>query len=255
MKVVNPRDALRRLAPCVTVGIGGVPDRELAFAFDVPTLPELVSQGESLRGARPSSWRWFVDALQRRGATIAKVQVPGPASGLRDARAQAVSYVRELADAGVQSIVFIDEPMLSAGASLHDVLALRDAIRDAGAAVGLHCCGNTDWPRVLDADFDVVSLDARLSLDALVEDRAAWRRFVSSGAWLALGIVPTGGAHFDLDELCESVEATLRAVDAFPVMLERVMLSPACGLGLRDATAAEHALEHLRRAQTLLRPR
>lgn len=223
------------------MGIGGVPSREFAFRLDVPTLPELVRAGETLRGAQPSSWPWFVEQLRSRGASFAKVQVPGPASGLRDAREQAVTYARELIELGVQPMVFIDEPMLSAGALVSDVLPLRDAMREVGAIVGLHCCGNADWTQVFEADFDVVSFDARLSLNAVLEHR---RRITG---WLALGVVPTTpGVQFDIDALCGDV----KAADAMS-LCDRMLLTPACGLGLVDSAHA--VVEQLHRAQARFR--
>ncbi|MGV3620403.1 MAG: hypothetical protein ACO1OB_06285 [Archangium sp.] len=218
----------------------------------MPTLPELVLQGEGLRGAQPASWPWFLEEVRRRGAPFAKVQVPGPASGLRDATEQAVGYTRALLEVGVQPLVFIDEPVLSAGSTVGRVLGLRDSLRGAGAIVGLHCCGNTDWASVLDAQFDLVSFDARLSLEAVMQS-GAWDRFVSSEARLALGIVPTSAGGFEIDERCASVEVLLRATGMFPAILERVLLTPACGLGLFEPHPAALVVGHLQRAQSVLR--
>lgn len=235
---MNPREKLRQLAPCATVGIGGVPSRELAFEFDVPTLPELVGDGETLRGLRPASWPWFVEQLRVRRAKFAKVQVPGPASGQRDATEQALGYVKALKAINVEVLVFIDEPMLAAGASVEGVLPLRDALRDVGAIVGLHCCGDADWAHVLAADFDIVSFDARLSLHAVTQERLG-------DTWLAVGVVPTSpGPKVDVDGLLTATSGT-----------DRVLLSPACGLGGFDALTARAVLGELRRVQSLVRER
>lgn len=176
--------------------------------------------------------------------------MPGLLSSGRDPTERALFFVRQLQALDVTPLVFIDEPMLV----MNSAVSAMHSLRDSGAIVGIHCCGNTDWPRVLELDFDVVSIDARLSLEALVEDRDAWRTWLESDAWLSLGIIPTNaGARYDVRELCESVEATLRATSPFPEILQRVMLTPACGLGLHSIADAERIMNELAQAQSLLR--
>ena len=101
----------------------------------------------------------------------------------------------------------------------------------------------------------MISLDARLSLDALLEDRVSWLRFLECGGRLCLGIIPTEpGARYEVAELCDSVEASLRATTPhFPRVLERMLLSPACGLGLRSIEDAERISREVKEAQSRLR--
>ncbi len=47
------------------------------------------------------------------------------------------------------------------------------ALQREGALVGIHCCGNTDWAALLDVQPDLLSLDVRLSLDAMLEEKEA----------------------------------------------------------------------------------
>ncbi len=252
---MNPKQRLRQLAPCVTTGIGGAPSAEFGWRCDVPYLVELVSRGETLASVDlPSTWPAFVEAVAHRKPPFVKVQVPGPRSSGRELTARALLFVARLLELGVTPMVFIDEPMLVTGGDWAALRALRDSIRDAGAIVGLHCCGNAEWGRVLGLDFDVISFDARLSLEAVVEDQRAWRTWLESDGWLALGVIPTNpGARYDVRELCESVEATLSSISSFPEILRRVMLTPACGLGLHSNEDADRIVRDLVQAQAHLR--
>ena len=130
------------------------------------------------------------------------------------------------------------------------------ALRREGALVGLHCCGNTEWSALFDLGLDILSLDVRLSLDAALEDAAAVRRFLSSGATLSLGIVPTNlAAAYSISELVDSVEASLRATlgTAFAGAMQRALLTPACGLGMRTVIDGERVFRELREAQRAIR--
>lgn len=243
----------------------------------------------SLEAFEPSvqacrSWRPFLFEVGARKAPFAKVQIAGPTTVrwvaktgdgrpvsevpgldqqiLRLVMAKALAMVQALRRLNVTPILFLDEPGLYAleRGNVQHLLALKDlqvlalAAQKEGALVGVHCCSNTDWPRVLELGLDLVSIDARLSLDALLEDRDAWLRFLSTGATLALGIVPTDLAStYALPELCDSVEASLRATTPaglpFEALLARMLLTPACGLGLRSVIDAERITEQVHEAQ------
>lgn len=230
------------------------------------------------------SWRPFLFELGARRPTFAKVQLAGPTTVRwvtktgggqptsavpeldqqihRLVVAKALAMVKALRALNVTPILFFDEPGLYAleAGNVQHLVALKElqlaivAAQREGALVGVHCCSNTDWPRVLDLGLDLVSLDVRLSLDALLEDRDAWLRYLSTGATLALGIVPTDLAStWVLSELCDSVEASLRATlpadVPFEPVLARMLLTPACGLGLRSVIDAERITEQVHEAQ------
>jgi hypothetical protein len=83
-------------------------------------------------------------------------------------------------------------------------------------------------------------------------------RFLMGGATLGLGIIPTNlTTHFDVRDLVESVEASLRATlpraSAFPGVLSKMLLTPACGLGMRSVPDAEAIFAQVREAQRALR--
>lgn len=263
--------------------------RREAFSLEI----EEALASERLSGFEPSAnacraLQPFLFEIEARRASFAKVQLAGPttvrwATKTTDGRAvseiseldqqiyrlvlaRALALVRAVRRTQTTPIIFLDEPGLFALdpfdvrhlVALSELRMLVVALQREGALVGLHCCSNTAWPQVLDLGLDLVSIDARLSLDAVVEDQEAWGRFISSGATLSLGIVPTDlASDYELGELCESVEATLRATTPeglpFEALLSRILLTPACGLGLRTVLDAERIVGEVREAQRRLR--
>ena len=234
------------------------------------------------------SFRPFLFEVEARKLPFAKVQIAGPAtvrwvaktsSGKPAAEvteldqqifrlllARSVALARAVRKVNATPVVFLDEPGLYAlernnvrhMVVLQELKVLIAAVQREGALVGLHCCSNTDWASVLDLGLDILSIDARLSLDAGLEESDAWVRFVTSGATLSLGIVPTDlASSYRLPELCDSVEASLRATTpkgaTFEALLARMLLTPACGLGLRSVIDAERIFGEVREAQRRFR--
>ncbi|HZI08698.1 MAG TPA: hypothetical protein VEZ71_32070, partial [Archangium sp.] len=215
------------------------------------------------------AWRPFLWEVENRKLAFAKAQLSGPFTVLSVSRtadgkpalevpgldaavyrlvlARALAMVKALRRAGTTPLFFLDEPGLYAlqrTQPLH-LLALQElklqilALQREGALVGVHCCGNTDWGALLDVQPDLLSLDVRLSLDAMVEEREALERFLASGATLSLGIIPTDLAStYEVNELVDSVEASLKAAlpggFTFPQVVSTVLLTPACGLAMRS---------------------
>jgi hypothetical protein len=265
----------------------------LSLSCDVPWLPEVVRRPEdsmvpaALRGLPGfdgagdplgEGWRPFLEQVERQRPRVAKVQLAGPATALRFGRvvggaplaefpevaalvpahlaSKAARMARELAALGAEPLVFLDEVVFEGGALAQaQRSAVVEAARAAGAVVGVHCCAQAPWAVVLEAGFDVISLDARLSLEALVETGRSWRAFLARGGRLCLGVIPTDvGAAYRLEALCEGIEASLRATTPNPrEVLRRALLSPACGLALHPRASAARIFGELREAQALLR--
>jgi methionine synthase II (cobalamin-independent) len=235
------------------------------------------------RAFRPFLWE-----IENRKLPFAKVQLAGPATVRWVAKtstgapasdtaeldqqifrlllARALSLVKAVRRAAATPIIFLDEPGLYAldPRDARHLVVLKElqvmivALQREGALVGLHCCSNTRWADLLGLGLDILSIDARLSLDAVLEEPGAFWKFLSGGSTLALGIVPTDIATaYKLDELVDSVEASLRATApkgiAFEAVLSQMLLTPACGLGMRSVLDAERIVGEVRQAQRAMR--
>jgi hypothetical protein len=229
------------------------------------------------------AWRPFLWEVQNRKLALAKAQLAGPATVrwgtqlstggavVEDAEvdrqvfrllmARCLAMVKALRAAGCTPLFYLDEPGLYAldttdGQHLLMLAELRllvVALQREGALVGLHCCGNTRWEALLGLGLDLLSFDVRLSLDALLDVPAPLEAFLSGGGALSLGIVPTDlGEDSNVEELVgatlASFESVLGASRARAVM-ERTVLTPACGLALRTVIDAERIFEQLRQAR------
>jgi hypothetical protein len=234
------------------------------------------------------AWRPFLWEVEHRKLALAKAQLAGPFTVLGAVRcadgaplreepglergvfrlllARALAQVKALRRTGATPLFFLDEPGLYAFAAtdarhlvaLQELRLLVAGLQREGALVGVHCCGNTDWGRVLETGVDLVALDARLSLEPLLHARTALARYLDSGATLSLGIIPTDlAAGYDVQERVEAVEALLREQlppgHSAQVLAQHLLLTPACGLGMRSVPDAERILAELKQAQKLLR--
>ncbi|MFN0062119.1 MAG: hypothetical protein ACKVPX_06360 [Myxococcaceae bacterium] len=234
-----------------------------------------------------AAWFPFLFEVEQRKLAFAKIQLAGPAtvrwvvrtSGGEPAAevaqldqdiyrlilARSLAMVRAIRRRGSTPVFFLDEPGLYALdlnsprhlLVLQELRLLAVALQREGALVGLHCCSNTHWAAILGLGLNVLSLDVRLSLDALLENRRAFREYLDGGGTLALGLIPTNaGAEYELNALVESVEASLRAsvpAPRFQETLARMLLTPACGLAMRSVSDAERVFEELRVAQGKLK--
>ncbi len=224
----------------------------------------------------------FLRAVKGGKSSFAKVQIVGPVTArgfaqpsgalTKGERAELdqqifrLVWARSLAMVGAvrrtnaTPILFLDEPGLvlldpadpTPQQAIEDLKRLIGAVQQAGALVGIHCCGNTDWATLLRSGLDILSIDARLSLDAVLEERTAYLEFIASGAILALGIIPTeASATYLVSELVDSVEVSLRA--ASPRPLPGLILTAACGLATHSVPNAERILSEVAQAQQRLR--
>lgn len=254
---------------------------------------EVALQSGELTPFEPSpqacrSFRPFLWEVENRKLAFAKVQLAGPSTVRWVAKtsagkpahdvepldqqifrlllAKSLALVKAVRRTGATPIVYLDEPGLYAldrrGPRhlllLQELRLMATALQREGALVGVHCCSNTDWRSLLELGLDLLSIDVRLSLDAVLEERDAFLRFLASGAVLSLGVIPTDLAStYRVDELVESVEAALRATIPssmpFGALLAQMPVTPACGLAMRSVIEAERVHDELREAQRMLR--
>src|SRR4051812_25309296 len=208
-----------------------------AGIFDA-RLERTLEQGQGRDSFVPTATAWqalrpFLWEVEQRKLPFAKVQIAGPFTlrwVLRTTRAEplaavqegkaverqifrlvlarSLALVRRLREANTKPVIFLDEPGLYAFdrrdpqhlVSVQELRVVVLALRREGAIVGVHCCGNTEWAPLLGLGWDVVSIDARLSLESVLATGPAFERFQATGGVLSLGIVPTDlSAPDDID--------------------------------------------------------
>jgi len=235
-------------------------------------------------------------ALETAGGTrpFVKLQTTGPISfGLTvvDENKRAIYYNAEFIDVVVKAlamkcrwqirkfrkfargiICFIDEPILSAFGSSTYVSVTRDdvvaklgemieAVHAEGALAGVHCCGNTEWPILIDAGADIVNFDAFDYGDTITLYPEPVKRHLEAGKTLAWGIVPTNSAKIQaqtadslVSKLFALVEDLCKATGLNrELVLRRALITPSCGTGSMPKADAEKVFDILRQVSEKLR--
>ena len=154
-------------------------------------------------------------------------------------------------------IMFIDEPYLvSIGSSyvninvetaLEKLDELIKAVKNEGALVGLHCCGNTDWGLLLKRDIDILSFDAYNFTKELVLYAGELKNFLNRGGTIAWGIVPSSD---DIDSqtvkgLVQRLKTALSSLAEKEIPKESIasIITPSCGVGTLDEERARKIFE------------
>lgn len=268
------RAAVEGMIPQAAWGIAGVlvlPDGSLLVdeAMVDPDFP----LADGLDAEPFAGLRAFLAAIAGRVAPF-KIQLTGPvtlglalhAVGVPAGRAFAAAakavatrtsqmlVAARAAAPGATPLVFLDEPGLTAalepGFPL-DVDDTLDLVSSALASVedraiaGLHCCGRADWPVVLQAGPQMLSLPVDAGASA---HPGAFADYLERGGWLAWGAVPTSGPLGDSAELLWR-----RLVAEWDVLaeggceprrlVEQALITPACGLVGLDVAQASHVLD------------
>jgi hypothetical protein len=235
-------------------------------------------------------------ALEAAGGTrpFVKVQTTGPLSfglSVTDQNKRAIYYNAEFVDVIVkalamkcrwqirkfkpfaqQVICFVDEPILSAFGSSTYVSVTRDdcvaklgevieAIHAEGALAGVHCCGNTEWPILIDAGVDIVNFDAFDYGDTILLYPDAFKAYLKAGKLLAFGIVPTNSAKIHAQtadsltaRLFELAEKLAKATGTDTETIHRQsFITPSCGAGSLPVADAELVFRTLRETSAILR--
>jgi methionine synthase II (cobalamin-independent) len=170
-----------------------------------------------------------------------------------------IRYLKHLCN---HVIIFVDEPILAAfGSAAFINLSRKDVIsrlgeifstlKGTGAIVGSHCCGNTDWSLLMEAGVDIINFDAYTYMETISLYPESLTTFLNKGGFLAWGIVPS--AHLNRrPEVSELLSRLLRGLDLLQgvgiprhLLLERILLTPSCGLGTLKDEEAERALREL----------
>jgi methionine synthase II (cobalamin-independent) len=177
--------------------------------------------------------------------------VAGKAVGARVA--EVLAAARQAAP-GATPLLFLDEPGLTAALEPGFPLGVDDTLDlvstalaavEVGAIAGLHCCGTADWPVVLQAGPQMLSLP----VDAGATDHpGAFADFLERGGWLAWGAVPTDRPLGETAEilwrrLMVDWETLAEAGCEPTLLVEQAVITPACGLVGLDIAQAAHVLD------------
>jgi methionine synthase II (cobalamin-independent) len=172
--------------------------------------------------------------------------------------------VRELSQYADSVLVFLDEPILSALGTPayvsiqneHVIAGLNEvihAVQEAGALVGIHCCGNMDWGLLASTDLDIIAFDAYFYGDKLGLYAEQIESFLQRDGILAYGLVPT----LEPDILAQTTAGDLQQklttlLDLFigkaiseDRLRQQMLLTPSCGMGTLSTGESERVLELL----------
>ena len=171
---------------------------------------------------------------------------------------------------GRKIIMFFDEPYLACVGSAYtpvnrneviDVFSeLIDSLKTQDCLVGIHCCGNTDWSMLTDSGgIDIINFDAFDFQERFLLYPDNLNSFLKRGGIICWGIVPTReyNASLSPEELAQKIKSGLdilvkKGIDR-QLLLERLMISPACGLGSLDTQDAEGILSLLSQTSAFIR--
>ncbi len=223
-----------------------------------------------------------------------KGQVSGPitfCTGVTDQDKRAIFYDESLRDAGVKhlsqnakwqvkmiaelglpSIIFIDEPALAGfgssefiSISRSDIIGcleeVTSAIHEGGGLAGIHVCANTDWAMVLESGVDIVNFDAYAYFDRFILYPDQIKAFVENGGMLAWGVVPTLKSEEIEKETASSIfnafEEKVGRIVALgideAVVRAQSFITPSCGTGSLSLELATKVLELTRDVSKMLR--
>lgn len=156
---------------------------------------------------------------------------------------------------GVPTIIFFDEPGLSAfgsafsGLNQEDIiLSLNECFSAVEGLKGVHCCGNTDWSLLLSTKLDILSFDAYGYLENLSLYPRELKTFLERGGILAWGLIPTS-EDIQKEDAQSLVKRFRKGVDILskegidPALLERAILTPSCGTASLSIELAERVCE------------
>ncbi|MFH1640979.1 MAG: hypothetical protein ABIA66_03330 [Candidatus Omnitrophota bacterium] len=173
---------------------------------------------------------------------------------------------------GKKIILFIDEPYLGCFGSAYAPINREDVIngltelamslKSHDVLLGVHCCGNTDWSIFTEIEeLDIISFDAFAFLNKFILYSQDLNRFLKKRQERSIcwGVVPTQDFQEGLlaDSLIAKIEDGIdnlvkKGVDK-DMLLDRLLLSPACGLGTLDLEKADKIFKVLAEVSSSIR--
>jgi len=167
-------------------------------------------------------------------------------------------------------VVFIDEPYLGCFGSAFTPInkeqvvkvlsELTETLKAEDVLIGVHCCGNTDWSIFTDIPgIDIINFDAHMFLDRFILYSDNLKSFFKRGGILCWGIVPTqefsdnDTAKLLADRIKTGINAFMNKGVDKELISERLLISPACGLGVLESEKAERILRVLYEVSLLIK--
>jgi methionine synthase II (cobalamin-independent) len=238
----------------------------------------------------------FLDRLKRQqpGPVAVKGQITGPftlLAGLKNENDQLALYDSQLRDvvvktlalkgqwqaellanSGLPTIVFIDEPALAGFGSsafisvsaeeittMHNEVASH--IQKAGGLAGIHVCANTDWSLFFGSTLDLINFDAYTYFDRFALFRRDLVPYINRGGLVAWGIVPTLEAEYIKQESPDSlvhrwrsqVEGLADNDLSLETIFRQAIITPSCGCGTLTEALAERVISLTRQASEQIR--
>jgi len=203
----------------------------------------------------PISWGLTMVDQDRRPVLYDDILADALAKHLRLKAAWQEQELRQIAPT---TLVFIDEPYMSAFGSAHIslnreqvIILLEEVFAGLTGLKGTHCCGNTDWSLLLSTSAEVISFDTYHYAQAFALYAGDVRAFLKRGGIIAWGIVPADNEEALMNETVESLVPRLheamnllvRKGISFDDLINSSLITPSCGLRTLSEQAAKRAFE------------
>jgi len=166
-----------------------------------------------------------------------------------------------------ETIIFLDEPILSSygsafmNVSREEVIsALREAIAPLQGFKGVHICGNTDWPMIMEIGLDIIDFDAFYYLSSFLLYAEQLQAFLEGGGAIGWGIVPTDEEALKNVEPSDLASTLTEGMDQLvtegigqALLSERSLITPSCGTGSLSEAGARTAYQVTAEVAAILR--
>jgi methionine synthase II (cobalamin-independent) len=167
-------------------------------------------------------------------------------------------------------IAFADEPYLGAFGSAYTPINREDVVQGLNELsenvtgkdvfLGVHCCGNTDWSIFTDVPgISIINFDAYNFQEKFVLYADSLKKFLARGGAICWGIVPTQELG-DNDSVESLVRKLSQGIDNLArkgidrdLIVENLIVSPACGLGTFTPQRAKEAFSLLSEISSFIR--
>ena len=238
-----------------------------AGLYEFLSLPGLSPLAVKGHVTGPVSWGLTVTDENRRSILYDDTLADAAARLLRLKASWQEKKLREISR---NTIIFVDEPYMSSfgsafvAVSREKVIALLNEVFSGISGIkGIHCCGNTDWPVLLQTDAQILSFDAYNYAKSLSLYPKEVKEFLDKkkGA-IAWGIIPNESKTLAKetvaslkDRLEEAVAPFTRSGIPFRQLLEQSLLTPSCGLASLTGEEVERVLELLTELSMRIRQR